>query len=607
MCGIAGVVELDADGQGDPAALHRMVDAMSTRGPDDHGTLMCSRAALGVRRLSVIDLETGHQPISNEDNTIHVVLNGELYSHHELRSELLAAGHRFRTRSDTEVLVHGYEAWGIEGLLERLNGMFAFALHDERRALIFLARDRLGIKPLVYARSGSRLYFASTIPALLASREVPVAPDPAGIRHYLQRQFVPEPDTVLAGVRKLPSASYLRIAGGQVGEAKRYWSLPDAPQEDRSDHDWRTDLGVLLDDATRINMIADVGVGVFLSGGLDSSIVLGLMTRHCERPVDAFTIGFGEAGFDESRFARMAADRFGATLHHTEFTAHQFGASAMDVIASLSEPVGDAACIPLFELARAARRHVKVVLTGEGADELFSGYGYYRRIATPANRAVTRVKRSIGRAAPCAASGYPYVMSAADTRALTPAWGAPNGTGDRQFLRAERGARNGHDALNDAARVDIAGFLVDDLLAKVDSTTMAHSLEARVPFLDHRVVEMALKMPGRLKRRGGAGKIILRETFGDLLGPQLAGRDKHGFSLPLASWFRGRLRPLIEDSLGDVTATPWLEPQAVRRLLAEHAQGRDHARALWAIFVLTEWHRSLHRPSATQAGATAWR
>jgi asparagine synthase (glutamine-hydrolysing) len=597
MCGIAGIVDL-GDRRSHPATLERMVASMISRGPDDSGILTRPPVALGMRRLSVIDLETGRQPISNEDDTIHVVLNGELYSYQELRDELFAAGHRFRTRSDTEVLVHGYEAWGIEGLLQRLSGMFAFALYDERQGAVYLARDRMGIKPLHYATHDGVVYFASTISALAAAGELPLEPDTAGIRLYLERQFVPGPSTVLAGVAKLPAASYLRVAGEQMSEPKRYWSLSESIASDRSDAEWRADVSALLDDATRAHMIADVEVGVFLSGGMDSSMVLGLMARHSPRPVNAFTIGFGESACDETPFARIAADRFGATLHHTEFSAAHFSESALDAVASLNEPIGDAACIPLFVLARAARRHLKVVLTGEGADELFSGYGYYRRIASPVDRALDGVKRAIGHAAPSAASGYPYIMSSAEARSLTPSLNHAAAFDNGHARTIGRG-----DALNNACRIDIDGVLVDDLLPKIDSTTMAHGLEARVPFLDHRVVELAMAMPGRLKRRGRTGKIIMREAFGDLLGPQLTGRDKHGFSLPLASWFRGALRPLIEDSLQDVSVTPWLDQRAVSRLLKEHFGGRDHSRVLWAMFVLTEWHRTLGARAATARAA----
>jgi asparagine synthase (glutamine-hydrolysing) len=600
MCGIAGMIDVDGRDSVDVTALERMVNALYLRGPDDHGTCVRPPVAMGIRRLSIIDLATGHQPISNEDDTIHVVLNGELYSYVELRAELLALGHTFRTHSDTEVLVHGYESWGLEGLLERLNGMFAFALYDEGAGTVHIARDRLGIKPLVYTQRDGVFYFASTIAALRASGKVPIEPDPLGVRLYLQQQFVPGPTTAIAGVRKLPPASYITVGRGRVAEPTRYWKLPAREDDRRSVSEWHTLLRTLVDDAVCKRMRADVEVGVFLSGGIDSSVVLGLMTRHTQKTVEAFTVGFKEeGGFDESPYARMAAERFGARLHPIDFDAARFGGDLRNIVGQLDEPIGDAACIPMFYLSREARRHVKVVLTGEGADELFAGYGYYRRLATPMARVMERAKRFTRGAAVSASSGYPYVMLPGDVDALTPAFGrSVNVEHAARALESRWTDSGGKDPLNTAARIDMGGWLVDDLLMKVDSTSMTYSLEARVPFLDHRVVEAAMTMPGRMKRTGRTGKVVLRDAFLDLLGADLAGRGKHGFSLPLASWFRGPLRSLLDQMEGSLDDVPWLDRRVVERLVAEHLAGRDRARLLWVLYVLITWYSTLCAPAS---------
>jgi asparagine synthase (glutamine-hydrolysing) len=603
MCGIAGMIDISGRDLPDGSVLDRMVEALRARGPDDVGTSVHPRVAIGMRRLSIIDIESGHQPIANEDNSIEVVANGELYNYVELREELIGLGHRFRTASDTEVIVHGYEEWGLDGFLQRVEGMFAFALHDIRSSTVHIVRDRLGIKPLVYAQHGGVLYFSSTVPSLLASGRVPLEPDPLGVRLYLQQQFVPGPTTVVAGVRKVPPGGIVSVVAGRAADPRRYWSLPAPVSEVRSAAAWRETLLQLADDAVRKHMRADVDVGVLLSGGLDSSVVLGLMADLSERPIAAFTVGVA-GSFDETPFARLATARFGATLHHTELTPAAFASTARDAIEHLTEPIGDPACVPLFQVARLARQHVKVVLTGEGADELFSGYGYYRRLASTRARTLQKIKRFVTRGERSASSGYPYVMSGAAISALTPSFASvPNLAHVTRALEA--GWLDGAtvDPINRAARIDINGFLADDLLAKVDSATMAHGLEARVPFLDHRMVEMALRIPGSLKRRGNVGKLIVRDTFRPLIGNELTDRSKHGFNVPLAEWFRGPLRPMLADMTdGDLDAAPWIDRGVVRRMVDRHVAGADHARELWTLYSLAAWYRAMGDPSRSASG-----
>lgn len=594
MCGIAGIFDLTGHAHLDQPALERMVDALGMRGPDDQGTSVRPPVAIGMRRLSIIDVETGHQPLANEDGTVEVVANGELYNYVELREELVTLGHRFSTASDTEVLVHGYESWGLEGLLARLEGMFAFALHDVRRAALHLVRDRLGIKPLFYAERAGTVYFASTIPALMASDAIPLEPDLSAVRLYLRWQFTPGIATVVAGVRRVPAGTFVSVASDRVQEPQRYWPLPAPDVDHRSVAEWERLLQELTEDVVAKHMRSDVEVGVLLSGGLDSSIVLALMAVHSERPIKAFTAGV--SALDETEHAQKAAARFGATLHRTEFGADAFAASARAAVEQLTEPVGDPACVPLFDVARLARRHVKVVLSGEGADELFSGYGYYSRIASWSGRMVDGCRRisGDGRRAP---SGFPYAMPASLVSALTPSLPAARSLDNPADAPGPRDP----DAINRACRADIAGFLENDLLPKVDSTSMAHGLEARVPFLDHRMVETALRIPGRLKRRGRTGKLVLRSAFQRLIGTELSGRQKHGFSLPLADWFRGPLRPLLGEVMDDLEGMPWLHHATVKRLIDEHQAGADHARALWNVYTLAAWHRALSRRPVSPA------
>jgi asparagine synthase (glutamine-hydrolysing) len=604
----------------DPEILDRMVDALYLRGPDDRGASIHPPVAMGMRRLSIIDIEGGHQPIENEDGTVRVVQNGEIYSFPALRDTLVAAGHRFKTQSDTEVLVHGYEEWGLEGLLSRLNGMFAFALHDERSDRVYLVRDRLGIKPLLYTIRDGVLYFGSALSALFASGVVPVEPDPIGVRLYLQLQFIPGPFTAINGVKKLPPASYLAIENGHIRGPIGYWNFPGESTTPRSLDDWADELRDLLRDAVRIHLVSDVEVGVFLSGGIDSSTALGLMSEFADHPVKAFSIGFGErAGFDETSFARMAADRFGAELYHTHFTASYVLELVRDVVRHIDEPIGDPACLPTYLLARDARKHVKVVLSGEGADELFAGYGYYKRLGSAWNQfkqivrnTMIRISRASQTQTPALRlpktfknrsplSGYPYAFSSGVIEQLLPdlpaGFMADIHDTTARLERARLPQDGKLDALGRALRVDSQCFLPDDLLMKVDRMTMAHSLEARVPFLDYRVVELAMRMPSSVKIRNHRSKTVLRTAFDNLLGDTIAGREKHGFALPMHDWLATELRPLIEDGLGPrgLAGCPWLSSDAVRAVLNAHFAGHSRfEREIWMLYVLTSWFSEPH-------------
>jgi asparagine synthase (glutamine-hydrolysing) len=505
--------------------------------------------------------------------------------------------------------------------------MFAFALQDTSSGRVFLVRDRLGIKPLLYTERDGQFLFASAMSALLSTGLVPPDPDPIGIRLYLHSQYIPWPHTAIAGVKKLPPATYLEIRDGVVGEPVRYWQLPDEAGDERRFDEWRDELRELVTDAVRVHMISDVEVGAFLSGGVDSSAVVGLMSRFAGHPVKAFSIGFEDKRvLDETRFAESAARRFGAEFHHTEFTALHVEEIVRDLIRHIEEPIGDPACLPTLYLSREARKHVKVVLTGEGADELFAGYGYYHRL--PRYRPVWRqnlgraglralLDRLTGTADPdeihlrgrfrgkSPISGFPYVMSPEFIDLLV---GSLHGLDASDIgvvvQRMERSWSPGTGSrLNRALHVDSSGWLPEDLLMKVDRTTMAYSLEARVPFLDYRVAELAMRMPAGVKIRDRVGKVVLREAFRELVGDELIDRRKHGFNLPMRDWVKRELGPLIQDSLGRLDDLPWLEPRAVHALFDAHDGRRgDLSRQIWSLFVLVEWFREIRtlRPESTQ-------
>ena len=609
MCGIAGVVRLRTGEPPDPGIVHRMVDSMVRRGPDGRGTVGSDRAILGMRRLAIIDLESGQQPIVSRIGTVRVVMNGEIYSYRELRRELQGRGHRFRTDSDTEVLVHGYQEWGIEGLLGRLDGMYAFALHDSRRDRVYLARDRVGIKPLLYAVRNGQLYFSSSLSSLRASGRIAIDPDPVGVRLYLHNQFVPTPHSIAAGVLKLPAASFIAVERGILRSPRAYWHPPSRHGAGKV-QDWAEELRGALADSVARHLVADVEVGLFLSGGLDSSIVLALMADRSPRPVAAFSIGFEDGGgHDETPFARHAAQRFGAELHSHPFGVKDAVAAATEFVSHVDEPLADPACLPTFALSARAARRLKVVLSGEGADELFGGYAYYDRFTTPRGRMRRRlepirrtlcnlrcradlVERMTRYQARSSSSAYPFAFSSEATDRLLAGLPAPRGTASIQArLESRWGKGAPADGLSRALQTDFHGWLENDLMVKVDRMAMANSLEVRVPFLDHRVVELAGRMPPSLKRRGRIGKWILRETFGDRLGASLRDRAKHGFSLPLDRWLREDLRPLVEEALDlRPDSTPWLDGDLVAAIARAHLEdGAPLGRPLWLLIVLIRW------------------
>lgn len=579
--------------------------------------------ALGICRLAIIDVAGGRQPISNEDGTIWVVQNGEIYNYQSLRRELQQRGHRFRTASDTEVIVHLYEEQGLE-CLKQLWGMFALAIWDGRKRQLVLARDRLGKKPLVYRHEGGRLVFASELKSLLALPGLARRVDPVAVDAYLLYQYIPPPRTILTGFCKLPPAAYL-VYDRHGPRQGFYWELNFQEEEDRPVQQYAEQLRELLSDAVRIRLQSEVPLGAFLSGGIDSTIVVGLMQKFAPEPVRTFTIGFPVQEYDETDYARTAAEALGTV--HQQF---QVQPDALQVLPKLvwhfDEPMADSSALPTWYVAEQTRQHVTVALTGDGGDELFLGYSRYQAAAVAGwvdrwpgwLRAVSRwpvwqllppggrrrnLLRRLRRFMEVVSLppeerylGWICTFNHAQRQALyTEAFleqlppEGPEGFLIEVFRKAAT-----RDPVSTAGLVDLVTYLPYDLMVKVDITSMAHSLECRQPFLDHRVVELAVRMPRRLKYRWGRGKWILRHTFADILPPAIQRRGKMGFGVPVSEWFRGPLRAWIYGLLTDgrLHQRGYFRPESIQQLLDEHMRGRvDHGARLWTLGILELWHR----------------
>jgi len=645
MCGITGGCWTP---DGEPLVepiLKRMADVLVHRGPDDAGYYFSDQmtggpqrsggAALGFRRLSIIDLAGGHQPLSNEDGSVWIAFNGEVYNYRELKPELESLGHRFHTASDTECIVHAYEQWGCD-CVQHLRGMFAFAIWDERARRLFLARDRMGQKPLVYRLAGGRLVFASELKSLLQIPGAPREVDPQAVADFVTFQYVPHPRTMLRGYHKLPPAHWAEFnaATGDL-TVRQYWQAPyarphsaaidPAPANQADVSNPGAALRSTLTEAVRLRMRSDVPFGAFLSGGVDSTIITGLMQQQSDQKVKTFSIGFSVKQFDERTYAREAAAKLG-TEHH-EFVVDP---SAIEMLPKLTwhydEPFADSSAIPTMYLSQLTRQHVTVALTGDGGDELFAGYDRYRAVdlASKIDRlpwllrapltsslwqrlpsAVTqksklrRIKRFLAAIGQSPERRYANWMSIFDDFRRPSLFSGDfaatlRGYDAASFLLDAYKNCSEADFVHRTTCVDVETYLPCDILTKVDIASMAFSLEARSPFMDHRVVELAARIPRTLKLQGRRGKQILIETFRDLLPESIQTRRKMGFGVPLDHWFRHELREMLTDTLLDsrTLGRGYFDPEAVRRLVNEHATSQwDHSSRLWLLLVFELWHR----------------
>ena len=640
MCGIYGIWNFDG-APVDSVTLGTMGDSLRHRGPDDEGSYLSGPVGLGHRRLSIIDLDTGRQPISSEDGTIWITYNGEVYNFPELRSELVAKGHSFSTRTDTEVVVHLYEELGPR-CVDRLRGMFAFAIWDTRRRQMMLARDRLGQKPLYYLCDGRRLIFGSELKAVLIPNGVERELDLAGLEAYLTLDYIPAPLTIYQGIRKLPAAHLLVCREGRV-EIERYWK-PDIVKSSSNNHrstveDYAEELLELLRESVRIRMVSDVPLGVLLSGGVDSSTVVAMMSQLTDQPIKTFSIGSPHPDFDELPYARMVADRFG-TEHH-EFVVEPDALEVLpELLRAYDEPFADSSAIPTYYVSQLASMNVSVALAGDGGDELFAGYPWYSSLRDESW--VTRLPDGPRRAM----FALPYLVWPSSWRGKgrLNMWRQPDAASRysarrNRFPPRERQrllspdlqkhmadvehcnvvARAAGEALS-ADRVammqyaDLMTYLPEDLLVKVDRASMWHSLEVRAPFLDHKLVEFALTIPTELKLVNGDAKHILKQVIGEWVPHEALYRPKMGFGIPLSHWLRGNMLGFAREVLldGPTRRRGHFRSEYISDLLERHRSGRSNptvtTHQIWSLLYLELWFREFvdKAPLANTAGRPAY-
>lgn len=637
MCGIAGICQIDASPLTPEAGqwVKAMTDRMSHRGPDGEGQWSEGPVCLGHRRLSIIDLSGGGQPMHSADGQMTVTFNGEIYNYAELKDQLTALGGQFQTSSDTEVILEGYRIWGPD-CLARFDGMFAFALWDNHQRRLFCARDRFGKKPFFYTVQNGRLYFASELTGLEQLLHLSLTMNPQAVMRYLAYEYVPTPHSVYTEVQSLPPSHMLLLQDGNQS-ISRYWDMPMPDESDqRSDSELCEELRFLLSRAVRRRMVSDVPLGVFLSGGIDSSIVAGLMARQSSTPIKTFSIGFSEASYDESRYARIVAKAFATDHHERVLSAEECADTLPGIISRMDAPMADASVAPTWLLSGVTREKVTVALGGDGADELWAGYEHYIgfKVAQWYNAAPAALRKNVveplAQLLPSSA-GYinPRLAVATFLRAAhAPAWqrvqtmltaftpDMQKSILDAAFKAQQPGflapevlfaptrehyehwqPQNAATPLARAFHVYARQFMLDDILVKVDRCSMLHSLEVRAPFLDKDAAEFAARLPISKKLHGFKRKWLLKKAFAELLPDEILYRNKRGFQIPVAQWLRGRMRPLMEDLLSESTlkAQGIFNYQAVRALMDEHISGRaDLRKPLWTLLVFQLWWRARH-------------
>lgn len=626
MCGLTGLFDSRGRGEIDRALLGRMNDSLTHRGPDGHGLYTAPGIGLGHRRLSIIDLAGGHQPMFNDDKTVAIVFNGEIYNFQALQKVLADAGHPCRSRSDTEVIIRAWEAWGPD-CVDRLRGMFAFALWDGGSETLFMARDRLGKKPLYYSTLANGLViFGSELKALMCHPGLSRRLNPQAVEDYLAYGYVPDPISIFEGVHKLAPAHAMLWRRGEAPKVQPYWTLRMGEDGPGDMDDAAAALRAQLDEAVDLRMIADVPLGAFLSGGVDSSGVVATMARGADLPVNTFSIGFGDKAFDESAFAQQVAERYRTNHHVKQVDPDSF--ALVDRLAGIyDEPFGDSSAMPTFRVCAAAREHVTVALSGDGGDEMFAGYRRYlwhsreeqvRRLMPPALRRPVfgglgrfypkldwlprplRFKTTFQELALDAADGYfnniaviatplrRSLYSDAFQRTLA-------GYHAADHIRTAMAAADTDQPLLQAQYADIKTYLPGDILVKVDRASMASSLEVRAPLLDHKLVEWSAALPGRLKLKGNERKAVLKRAFEPLVPHDLLYRPKQGFSIPISSWFRGPLRQHVRDGVtgAAMRETGFFDMATLTRLVDQHQSGlRDHGAVLWVLLMFESFLRN---------------
>jgi asparagine synthase (glutamine-hydrolysing) len=621
MCGICGKLNFDPSAKVSRGLLESMADTIAHRGPDDEGYYASGPVGFGFRRLSIIDLSSGHQPLSNEDETVWVVFNGEIYNYLELRQELQQKGHRFKTKTDTEVIVHLYEEFGA-GCVEKLRGMFAFAVWDERGKTLLLARDRVGIKPLYYSVRKNALIFASEIKAILADPEVEAEIRPEMIDEFLTFYYMPGSDTLFRGIKKLDAGCLMIVKDGAV-KIQKYWDL-DFTTRHRPLKDAMAELESLLEESVRMHMISDVPVGFLLSGGVDSTAVLGLAAGKTSHALSSYTLGFDAKGItDERPYARLAARTYGSEHHELTITSRQFQEFLPKYVWHMEEPVCEPPAIALYFVSRMAKDYVKVLLSGEGGDEAFGGYQNYRSLLwleraksvfgplngmisgglSQLNRVLGSAK--IGRYAPLLKvpfEKYYYSRTSSPFCVFKSQGASLYSSGFRQSLEANGApdplqqyfdASAKFDRVNRMLYMDTKTWLTDDLLLKADKITMANSIELRVPLLDHKLLEFAASLPGNYKVHGLTTKYIAKKVLSRKVPKEILQRRKVGFPVPYAAWMRTDLKDWLVDLVlsREAVGRGYFDKKGIEGLLSEHARSGKYSKELFSLAVLELWHR----------------
>lgn len=626
MCGITGIFDTRGRSDIDRTVLHRMNESQFHRGPDEGGLHVEPGIGLGHRRLSIIDLSTGQQPLYNEDQSVCVVFNGEIYNYQALIPELQALGHVFHTRSDTEVIVHAWESWG-ERCVDRFRGMFAFALWDRNQQSLLLARDRLGVKPLYYALlDDGNFLFGSELKSLLAHGGLKREIDPYAIEEYFALGYVAEPRAIFKQARKLPPAHTLLLRRGQVvGQPKEYWDVRFSLDNPISDRDACTELTARLEESIRLRMISEVPLGAFLSGGVDSSAVVAMMAGLSKTAVNTCSIGFSDPAFNETEFAKQVADRY-QTNHYLDMVESD-DFDLIDTLARLyDEPYADSSAIPTYRVCQLARKHVTVALSGDGGDESFGGYRRYRlhlmeesmRSALPLGLRrplfgtlgklypkadwaprVFRAKTTFEALARTSAEAYFHSMSLIRSpmrrRLFSDSLNSALGGYSALNVFQEHANKAGtDDPLGLIQYIDLHTYLIGDINTKVDRASMAHSLEVREPLMDHELVEWLATLPSHLKMRGSESKYLLKKSMEPLLPPDIMYRPKMGFAVPLSRWFRGPLRQRVRDTLlkGQIAESGWFNPEVIKKIVEQHESGLgDHSTPIWTLLMFDAFMR----------------
>ncbi len=624
MCGIAGIFNYRDQRDADRRVLRAMTDVITHRGPDDEGFHVDGAVGLGMRRLSIIDLSTGTQPHYNEDRSVAVICNGEIYNYRELRAELIASGHTLTTKSDIEVIAHLYEDDGVE-LLHRLRGMFAIALWDTRRRRLFIARDRIGIKPCYYADTDGTLLFGSEIKSILQHPSIPREVSAEGLHHYLSLNYLPAPFTLIEGIRQLLPGEYMVCDADGPG-LRSYWDLRFAASDSLDEAEWTRAVRDKLQDAVSSHLVSDVPFGAFLSGGIDSSAVVAMMSAAMDGPVSTFSMDFAEKSYSEGRYAQMIADKFN-TDHHVITASHEVVELLESLIWHADDPLADSSMIPVYMIAKFARENVTMVLTGDGGDEVFAGYPtynayyvreMYRKVPAFVRRQIVKrvvealpvshtkvsfdfkAKRFIEGAELSAEDAHFWwriILSESAKRSLytdgfSERLEASGAVPTHEIFRDTFERSGSDDPLSRMLYVDSRLYLPADMLVKVDRMTMANALEARVPFLDHELVELAATIPSEIKFRSRTKKYLLKKALEPLLPGDILYRKKAGFNVPVNAWLAGALSDFARRLLAPdrVAAAGFFRPEEVSRLLREHAERKvDHSFAIWSLLCFQIW------------------